>query len=145
VIEIEFGETHKNGCECCGATQYNRTRFVHRDGDAHAVYYASHTDGHIADGITVALSVGNWWEDDALEERFAFCLVLWSNDDEFGVTVQDWESHMWPGADLLGQRLNRDQALAHPFIKEAFHITDHIFAEDKALTTFLDQEKPDNR
>jgi hypothetical protein len=40
----------------------------------------------------------------------------------------------------LGRLLNRDEALAHPWCKEVFHITDHITQEDPEAIAFLAEQ-----
>ena len=38
--EIEFGEPTYYDCDCCGHRTTKLTRFITRDGDAFAAYYA---------------------------------------------------------------------------------------------------------
>jgi hypothetical protein len=42
MLTIEFEKPHQSVCECCGGTTTSLTRFVYRDDDAFAVYYANH-------------------------------------------------------------------------------------------------------
>jgi hypothetical protein len=37
----------------------------------------------------------------------------------------------------LGMTLNREEALAHPRIKDVFHISDHIVTEDFLVIEYL--------
>jgi hypothetical protein len=48
------------------------------------------------------------------------------------------QSHRREAA-ILGRVLSREEALAHPRIKEVFHITDHIFAEDAPVKKYLER------
>ncbi len=43
MIRIEFEEPTSSSCACCGKATIRLTRFVYRDEDAYAVYYAQYT------------------------------------------------------------------------------------------------------
>jgi hypothetical protein len=47
----------------------------------------------------------------------------------------------WNGAKSLGKKLNREKALAHPWIQALFHIADHIVTEDRDVKDYLDGPK----
>ncbi|WP_286707210.1 hypothetical protein [Flavobacterium sp. 38-13] len=40
---------------------------------------------------------------------------------------------------ILGKILDRNDALKHPWIKEVFHITDHIVMEDKEVIEYFSE------
>jgi hypothetical protein len=50
----------------------------------------------------------------------------------------DADQSPWQDAEILGRMLDREEALRHPWIKEVFHITDHMVLEDVPLKSFLD-------
>jgi hypothetical protein len=114
------------------------TRFILRDGDAYAVYYAKYSDNHAERIVQVALSVGQWWQGTTPADRTAFARTLRSGPANYEVMVCDSATSPWKHVDLLGTMLDRREALAHPLIHEVFHITNHIFAEDLALKAYLD-------
>lgn len=129
MIRIELEPPNVSTCECCGNLTTRLTRFVYDDEDAYAVYYASWTDAH-PNEMAAAVSVGVWWEGGTPADRTAFALRLWQDDFQFGVTVEDASSSPWRTVELLGRMLDRSEALTHPRLKDVFHLTDHIFAED---------------
>jgi hypothetical protein len=139
MLSFEFEEPFLHGpCECCGGTTTRLTRFVYKDGDAHAVYYAQFTDGHAERVASAVISLGTWGEGGEPRDRLAFPLRLRSVDDQYQVMCVDADQSPWQDAEFLGRMLDREEALRHPWIKEVFHITDHMVLEDVPLKSFLD-------
>jgi hypothetical protein len=136
VIEIEFEPPYLSTCECCGAVTTRLTRFVSEDDAAYAVYYACMSDNH-PDEMKVAVSVGAWGDGSAPADRTAFALRLWQDESQFGVTVEDASASPWQSVELIGRMLDRSDALAHPRVKDVFHVTDHIFADDPEVKAFF--------
>jgi hypothetical protein len=136
VIQIEFEPPYLTTCECCDAAMTRLTRYVSEDDAAYAVYYACMTDDH-PDEVKVAVSVGIWWEGGTPADRTAFALRLWQDDSQFGVTVEDAAASPWQSVELIGLMLDRSEALVHPRLKDVFHITDHIFADDPEVKAFF--------
>jgi hypothetical protein len=138
VLTIEFEKPTQSTCECCGGVTTRATRFVSRDGDAYAVYYAAFSDNHPDRVVSMVVSLGNWGDDAPPDQRTAFALLLRSGADNYEVTVVDGERSPWSNATILGRFLSRTEALEHPFLKDVFHITDHVFEEDAVVKRFLD-------
>jgi hypothetical protein len=61
--------------------------------------------------------------------------------------VTDAGTSPWKNAKVIGSMLSREAALAHPRIKDVFHITDHIVKDDAVLKAFLEKQltTPNNR
>jgi len=137
MIEIEFEEPKFEACECCGNTTTRLTRFVYQDGDAFAVYYVLFTDGHEDKVAYSLIGLGEWGEDGEPEMRIAFAVNIWDNDHNWAVTVTDKDESPWSHVEFLGKIVDREEALQHPWIKDVFHITDHIVAEDKPVIEFF--------
>jgi hypothetical protein len=138
-ITIEFEPPRQSGpCECCGSVTTTLTRFVYKDGNAHAIYYARFSDSHADQCIKAAVSIGEWGEGSNPTHRTAFALELRAGPENYEVMVCDAATSPWKGAELLGPMLDRDAALAHPLIHEVFHITDHAVVEDQPLKAYLD-------
>ena len=126
-------------CECCGGTTTRLTRFVYRDGDAFAVYYAMFSDQHPEREVKLAVGLGEWGDDDASpEDRRAFALVMRSTDEAYQVMVVDADESPWRNARVIGRMLDRDEALAHPWIGDVFHITDHMVEDDPAIKSYFE-------
>jgi len=137
MIEIEFNEPNIKICDCCGQEIVSLTRYVHKDEFAFAVYYINFTRGHspkVAHGL---IGLGEWGEDAEPKGRLAFPFKIWTNEANYQVGLVDAEESPWSHVTFLGQILNRNEALKHEWIKEVFHITDHIVAEDKVVIDFF--------
>jgi len=138
-ITIEFEPPRQSGvCECCRGKTTSLTRFVYRDGDAFAIYFARFSDNHPERLVSAAVSIGEWGDDSVPAQRTAFALELRVGSANYEVTVCDAAASPWYGSDVLGTMLDREAALAHPLIEEIFHITDHAFEEDQPLKAYLD-------
>ncbi|MEP6669880.1 MAG: hypothetical protein ABJF10_12050 [Chthoniobacter sp.] len=136
-IEFEPPTTDAKPCECCGGLTTRLTRFVYRDDDAYAVYYALFTDHPPHSHISVLVSIGEWADDAPPSGRRAFHLRIGTDADNFNVTVRDAAESPWGEVPLFGRTLNRDEALAHPRLKEVFHISDHIVTQDTPIVGHL--------
>jgi hypothetical protein len=138
-LSIEFEEPSLGAlCKCCGHRTVHLTRFVSNDGNAHAVYYIKFTEGHPETPAAAAISLGDWEEGSTPSQRTAFALELRSD----GVRVCNADESPWHETTILGRMLDRDEALAHPLIKEVFHITDHIYLEDPSFMTHMKHQPP---
>ena len=141
VITIEFADRIEGDpCPCCGGRTTRLTRFVYSDVDAHAVYYAAFSDNNPDRTVSVAVSLGEWGEGAMPENRLAFALRIRSADVEFQIMVVDASESSWNDVAFLGRMLDREEALTHPWIKEVFHISDHIVAEDQEVRKYLNGE-----
>jgi hypothetical protein len=139
VIEIEFEKPQAVACECCGEQSTRLTRFVYLDGDAYAVYYASFQEGHPERLVRIAVSMGQWEEGAEPSDRVTFALALRATNARYEVSVTDSAESPWRSAALLGRFLDREEALAHPWLKDVFHITDHVVVQDEPVKRYLDQ------
>jgi len=137
MIEIKFDEPTLKKCECCGNITTRLTRFVYQDGDAFAVYYALFTNGHEEKIVYSLIGLGEWGEKGVPSLRKAFPVKIWDNKNEWAVTVTDRDESPWGHVEFLGQILDRKGALSHPWIKDVFHITDHIVREDKPVIDYF--------
>ena len=136
MLIIEFSDPDiSQPCECCGGRTVALTRFVTEDGDAYAIYYIRYSMDHLERPASATVSIGNWGEDASPDQRNAFALKLRGN----GVCVTDSEDSPWKDVALIGRTLDREEALAHPRIKDVFHITDHIYLEDEEFQALLNQ------
>jgi hypothetical protein len=133
-------------CTCCGAVTTRLTRFVHRYGNAYAVYYVAFSDNHSDRIASAIVSLGERGERSTPQDRDAFALYLWSDAEQNNVQVIDAGDSLWADSELLGRMLSRSEALNHPRIKEVFAITDQMFVHDTDLLAYLHEtsEPPPN-
>lgn len=59
------------------------------------------------------------------------------DENNYLVGLADKKDSPWKEVKLLGEILDREQSLKHEWIKEVFHITDHIVSEDQELIQFF--------
>jgi hypothetical protein len=138
MLSVEYEEPRDQGpCPCCGGRTTSLTRFVHKDGKAHAVYLATFSDNHPEKTVSLAVGAGQWGEGTSATERVAIALQLRHYNDGFAVSVVDGSESPSPTAAFLGRSLSREEALAHPLIKEVFKLTDHMVLEDEPIRTYL--------
>ena len=137
MIEIEFEDPTVDTCECCGKEMVRLTRFVYQEGDAFAVYYAKFTKSHEDKVVYGLISLGEWGEGGEPINRKAFPFKIWTTQTHYQVGLTDKEESPWNGVEYLGEILNRSEALKHPWIKDVFHITDHMVIDDEQIVHFF--------
>jgi len=136
--QIDFEPPERTTCACCGKPTTRLTRFVTRDGDAFAVYYAKFTEGHADRAAYVMVGLGDWSEDAvAAEARTAFTFCLRPAADEYRLSLIDPDDSPWTTA-WLGRGLKPVEARAHPLIQEVYDLSDHMLRSDQPLLAFLD-------
>jgi hypothetical protein len=140
LLTIEFEKPRTSSCDCCGGTTTHLTRFVYRDGDAYAVYRAAFADNHPDRSVSMVVSLGEWEDDSEAARRIAISLDVRSGAENYQVMVVDGSESSFASTPLLGRCLSRSEALAHPWLQEVFHITDHVLEEDVLVKQFLDHE-----
>lgn len=136
MIEIEFEEPLNDICDCCGNTMVRLTRFVYEDDYAFAIYYIRFTKDHDDKDVLGLISLGEWGTNEIPESRTSFLFRLWFDKGNYGVSILDGEESPW-NARILGKILQREEAINHPWIKDVFHITDHIVKDDQEVIRYL--------
>ncbi|WP_041741048.1 hypothetical protein [Collimonas fungivorans] len=138
MLRIEFEEPTESVCNCCQNAIVRLTRFVYKDDDAFAVYYAQYTHGHSEKRLIGIISLGEWGSDEVgAEARLAFPFQIWMNGDNFQVGLVDARDSPWSHVTFLGRILDRTEALAHEWINDVFHITDHMVEDDKEIVEYF--------
>jgi len=111
MISIEFEEPTESTCECCGNVTVRLTRFVYRDGDAHAVYYAQYTAGYDEKRLSGLLGLGEWGEARTPDKGVAF--RIWTDEKDFKLGLVNAADSPWSHVTSLGRILDREEALKH--------------------------------
>lgn len=137
MLEIEYETPEFSVCDCCGGSTTRLTRFVSQDGDAFGVYYAAFSSSHPENRLIGIVSLGEWWEDEVPESRVAFAFEMWQDADTYNVGIIDATSSPWADARIIGRKLTREEALLHPWLKDVFHITDHMPEDDTEIKAFF--------
>lgn len=134
--EIEMSEANSGHCDCCGGLTVRLTRFVYRGGDAFAIYYAMYSNNHPENLVTFLVSIGEWGEGSAREQRVSFfCRVRPA--ERYEVSLADASTSEWGKVELIGQKLTRAEALRHPLKSTAFEVLDEAFQVDRSLTGYM--------
>ena len=137
MLEIAFEKPTESRCECCGNTTVRLTRFVYRDGNAYAVYYAQFTKQHTEKQVSGLIGLGHWGEDASPEERLAFPFQIRADESNFQVGLVNAKDSPWAHVTFLGRILDREEALKHEWITEVFHVTDHMVTDDREITEYF--------
>lgn len=122
-------EVVEHACTTCGEPFQRVTGFIHNDGDAYAVYYAScyHHVGHEA---YIDIIFSKTW-DDGVDDRETFgCRVgpVAGQSDPACSLVTGGSA--FRDSALFGRKLTRDQALAHPRLSDFWAVVDHVLVND---------------
>ncbi len=136
MLKIEFEEPTTELCTCCGKETIRLTRFVYENADAFAIYYIKFTKDHEEKIATGIISIGDWGTDEEPINRFSFPFKIWTKEDHYQIGLIDSKESPWKH-EMLGKILDRKEALQHPWIKDVFHITDHIVVEDKEVVEYF--------
>jgi Mrp family chromosome partitioning ATPase len=98
------------------------------------------SNNHPEHVVVATVSLGEWGENSTPNQRVAFALELKSSENEYQVGLIDAQLSPWQDAKTIGRTLNRDEALAHPLVKEAFHITDLMVTDDVPIREYLNAQ-----
>lgn len=123
-------------CDHCGEPMSRVTAFVTKNADAHAVYYATcyHHDGH--EVWIDAIFSPTWAE--GVDDRFTFgCRVGPVAGQAEPAASLVHAAQAWGDKPLFGQKLTRDQALAHPGLPEFWVLVDHVLVQDPVVRAHL--------
>jgi hypothetical protein len=112
-------------CDRCGRTYGHVTGFVWNDGEPWAVYFAA-CHGHPEHEAWIDVVLGTWGEDDAAGHVTLSCRLAVE-----GAQAVDGPVAVEGTSGILGERLNRDDALAHPRIGDFWDVVDAIAAQDQ--------------
>ena len=137
-LEIEFSPPNRDGpCPCCGGTTVRLTRFVYRNGDAHAVYFATYSNNHENHEIAMLVSLGEWGDGSDPTQRVAFYCRVRPTDTSYEVMLGDGGSSPWGDAEVVGKLLSQAEARVHPWKASAFEILDEAVLSDRHLKGYL--------
>lgn len=139
--KIESSKPSLSSCDCCGGTTVRLTRFVYRDEDAFAVYYAAYSNNHPGDGVAMLISLGEWGGDSEPSQRCAFYCRVRPTDDAYEVMLGDAGASPWAATEIVGRKLSRDEALSHRWKSIAFGVLDEAFVLDASLRGFLQRKQ----
>lgn len=115
------------------------TGFVTVDGGAYAVYYLAYVNDHADQELALIVSVGDWGEGANEAEREAFYCRLRPADGNYELMLADAADSQWGDVALLGRKLSRDEARAHPLRKTLFALADEIGTRDPRVVGYFER------
>jgi hypothetical protein len=117
-------------CDCCNTPAERTWAFVHRDGAAHAVYFAScyhHGDAHEA-WIDVILGT---WGTGSVDDHVTFgCRVGAVPGSPAPAASLVRGGDVAPDEPVFGRKLTREEALTHPRPPEFWQVVDLVLTND---------------
>lgn len=122
-IECESPQCHT--CERCGDDFVRLTRFVYKNHDVFAYYYAHIEPKSHQDFIKCLIVICEFDDDNEIIHKIGFPAVLWNNDGVIATTLLNADEIPWQDiADM--EILNRESALIHHHKAEVFRICDEM-------------------
>ncbi len=137
-LTLELGQENRGyPCPCCGHRSHLVYGLVYDDGDAHAVYLAGWSEGHVAEGVRMVVSIGDWGEEGGSEDRFCvgLCCVLRGPQVDFHVVEPRLSP--WSHFETLGPMLAQSDALTHPYLEAFLDVARRAVAQDERVREFL--------
>jgi hypothetical protein len=128
-------------CSHCGKQLTSVCGFITRDGDAYSTYFALLHTGHDEIVALLTISIGKWWDDEALNERHWVALTVKPSETQFNTRIEEPEKSRHFNWKPLGISMNRDEALASPLRKAFFEIADYIVEQDPAVNSYLNERE----
>lgn len=138
MLSLELGDEISNIlCSCCGMPFKSVCGFIKKDNDAYAVYFATLQTAHeeICAGLTV--SIGKWWDDEALTERHWISITVRPSETHFNMRIGEPSDSSHVDFKPLGIPLGRDQALESPLKDQFFEVAEFLVANDPAVNSYL--------
>ena len=138
MFSLELGEEISNiTCSCCGEQFKSICGFIKKDDDAYAVYFATLHTGHSDIGASLTISIGNWWDDTALDERHWIELTVKPSETNLNMRIEEPGGSRHKEFKALGIALSRDEALSSHLKDDFFIVADYVVVEDPALSSYL--------
>lgn len=137
-LEIEFGEPIKAfNCKCCGNQTQSVNGFLYNDKYAHGIYFARWTEGHLPKEITLTICIGEWGDDCNPNNRDSINLRVKGKEEGFGMMITDSIESPWRDNSMLGNFMDRNQALKSKHKPEFLRIAEKIIFSVPQIVNYL--------
>ena len=138
-LTLELGqEKPPSTCECCGNLLRSVHGFVYESMDAYAVYLACWTEGHAENGISLAISLGEWSDDAGPEQRMSVGLECRAASDQYTYSILEPTASPWRKTKFIGQMMTREQALKSELKDEFLRAAKYVTLNDVRLLRGLE-------
>ncbi len=128
-------------CTHCGKQLSSVCGFISRDGEAYCTYFALLHTGHDEIVVLLTISIGKWWDENALNERHWTVLRVWPSETQFNMRIEEPEQSRHANWKPLGVGLSRNEVQASPLLKDFLEVADYIVAKDPTVNSYLNGEK----
>jgi hypothetical protein len=141
-FSLELGEEPASiKCSDCGKQVTSVCGFVSRNGDAYSTYFALLHTGHAEIIVLLTISIGKWWDDEALSERHWLAMSVRPSETKFNMRIEEPKKSRHSNWKPLGISLTRAEALASPLREEFFSVADYIVENDPAVNSYLNGQE----
>jgi hypothetical protein len=138
-LSLELGEELADiGCALCAGGHKSAYGFIYKDVNAYGLYFATLNVGHGKSCVGLTLSLGKWWDEDAVDERSWVFISVWPEADEYHMGLRDPHLSRHFNFAALGKPLDWEAALLSPLRADFFEVTDYVIANDPAVASYLD-------
>jgi hypothetical protein len=124
-------------CSCCAEGMTSICGFLRRDGDPYAMYYAVLHMNRADNFIRLSLSMGTGWRSRNYEDRLALCMDLKPQGGQSVISVEDASASPQQTFPAFGKWLDREEARAHPALREFIELATFITQHDPAINSYL--------
>jgi hypothetical protein len=146
VFSLELGSEVANlTCGCCGKPFKSVCGFIKKNDWAYSTYFATLQSGHKEIRVGLTVSIGKWWDDsdEAVAQREWVYMHVWPSESGSGfeVRLEEPDSSRHADSQILGCKLQPEQARSHPLLDEFFAVSDFIIDNDPAVLSYLSGEE----
>ena len=128
-------------CGHCGKQLTCVCGFITRDGDAYSTCFALLHTGHNEIVVLLTISIGKWWDDEALNERHRVALTVKPSETQFNMRIEEPEKSRHVNWKPLGIPMTRDEALASSLRKAFFEVAVYLVEQDPAVNSYLNERE----
>src|SRR5437016_7477855 len=144
MFEIDLSDSITDfPCSDCGEDAANAWGWVHEGKEALAAYFAGLLKPHKERPVMLTLSIGQWGEGAAPDDRRMLLIELRPKGDSWAMMVRNATESRYRDELVLGVPMSREEALAWEGLEAAYAVADFIVAHDPAVRSFLRSGKID--
>jgi hypothetical protein len=142
-FSLELGDVAIVLCNHCGKQMMSVCGFIKRNSNAYSVYFALLHTGHDEVVALLTISIGQWWDEDAFDQRSWLVLTVRPSEKQFDMRIEEPEQSRHSKWKPLGTALSRTEALRSPLRDEFFAVADYIVESDPTVKSYLNEQPLD--
>jgi hypothetical protein len=127
-LSFDDRTVRNTSCETCGQDFQHVTGYVNVEGGAYAVYFAA-CHGHPEHEAQIDVVLGSWGVEPPIDDFLTFSCTLRPD----GAVAVDATVATTSDDALLGIRLLRAEALAHPRVEDFWAVVDFLAQSDPTI------------